>query len=50
MVRMQRDGQNRILACKALTLRLRKTDMLIASAIQYCVDLVEDICKDAGRI
>lgn len=50
MAWMQRDGQNRILACKTLTVCLRNTDMLIASAIQYHVDLVEGICKDAGRV
>ena len=50
MAWMQRNGQNRIPVSKALTVCLRKTDMLIASAIQYHAYQVEGICKDARGV
>lgn len=49
MVCMQRDGQNNTPAVKVTTVCFTKTDMLIVSAIQYNVDLLKDVCKNAGR-
>lgn len=49
MIWMQRHGQNRIPAVKATIVCFRKTDTFIVSAVQYYMDLMKDVCKNAGR-
>lgn len=49
MIWMQRRGQNRIPAVKATIVCFRRTGMFIESAVQYYMDLMKDVCKNAGR-